>query len=419
MTSNHKNSNIMGRIFSFKGLSAIAAALVVTLLSITPSHAQGILDGTWHGDLDVQGSTLTIVFSIGEKTTLSVPQQSAKDIPALLESSSPVSIKISVPSIGADYQGMLVRGKIVGKFTQSGQEFPLTLEKGELAKANRPQTPTTHEGYSEKEVAFTNGEATLKGTLSVPDKGTGFAVLFVTGSGQQNRDEELFEHKPFAVIADALAKQGIASLRYDDRGFGESTGDPTFATTKTFAEDAAEGIKFLKEEGFDKVGVLGHSEGGTIAFILGSEEKVDFLVSLAGMSQRGDSTLIAQLTHQLRLRGAEESGIKAYVSAYVDQVKAQNNPWMNYFLELDPLPYIKNVKCPSLILNGEKDSQVLPSKNIPIIKDNLKGATIKVYPGLNHLFQHCDTGLGTEYMEIEETISTEVLDDIARWILAL
>ena len=188
----------------------------------------------------------------------------------------------------------------------------------------------------------------------------------------------------------------------------------------TFAHDAEEGVAWLRNEGkFSKVGIIGHSEGGTIAFILGSEDRVDFIVSLAGMAERGDSTLVNQLLHQLKLRGAENKAARDYARAYLSEVKLQGNPWMNYFLDFDPLPYVKGTDCPALILNGEKDSQVLPSRNIPIIEENLKGATVKVYPGLNHLFQHCTTGLGDEYMAIEETISPEVLSDIAEWILSL
>ena len=415
-TSKNTRKSISAKVFS----AAMSFVAVLLLFSASPVLAQGSLEGYWHGDLEAGATTLTIYFNIGENTTMSVPQQSAKDIPATLESSSPISLKISVPSAGIEYTGLLVRDRIVGTFTQMGQSFPLTLERGEPEKAIRPQNPLTHEGYTEKEVSFRSGDALLSGTIAIPDGGSQLAVLFVSGSGQQNRDEEIFEHRPFAVIADALAKQGIASLRYDDRGFGKSTGDLSEATTMTFAHDAEEGVAWLRNEGkFSKVGIIGHSEGGTIAFILGSEDRVDFIVSLAGMAERGDSTLVNQLLHQLKLRGAENKAARDYARAYLSEVKLQGNPWMNYFLDFDPLPYVKGTDCPALILNGEKDSQVLPSRNIPIIEENLKGATVKVYPGLNHLFQHCTTGLGDEYMAIEETISPEVLSDIAGWILSL
>ncbi len=244
-------------------------------------------------------------------------------------------------------------------------------------------------------------------------------LLMVSGSGQQNRDEELMEHKPFAVIADSFARNGIATLRYDDRGIGASTGDLAEATTDTFAEDALKGLEFLRARGYRKVGVLGHSEGGTIAFMLASQGGPDFIVSMAGMAETGEETLMAQTVRIAVAQGLPEDQATAYARQGVAATKASANPWMARFLELDPAEYIKSVTCPVLALNGEKDLQVIAERNIPIIKDLLPSATVRIYPDLNHLFQHCMTGSPTEYYEIEETISPEVLTDMVEWIKKL
>ncbi len=398
-------------------MNRIFIAVAAFLFAAAQITAGQDFNGTWSGDIDVNGSKLGLVFNISDEgCSLDVPAQGAKGIPAQ-HTISDGSLNISIPLIGASYKGMYFMDSFMGTFTQHGAEFPLTLKRG-IPAPKRPQPPSGPYPYSTREVSFESGDAVLSGTLSAPEgSGTDIPVLLmVTGSGQQNRDEELMDHKPFAVIADAFARNGIATLRYDDRGFGASTGDNAHATTDTLAADALEGLRFLRAQGYTKVGVLGHSEGGTIAFMLAADGATDFIISMAGMAEKGETTLHAQTIELAMAQGLDEEQAKLLATQTVAANKAAGDPWMSHFLALDPAPYISKITCPVLALNGEKDLQVIHHRNIPIIRDLLPSATIRTYPGLNHLFQHCTTGSPTEYYTIEETISTEVLNDMVSWI---
>ena len=404
------------------------AIFVPFLLLVAPDSAAQGISGAWKGELDFITSKLAIVFLFdGNKCTMDSPDQGAKDIPADLEFFSADSVSLSNKQLDMKYSGRLKEGKIVGRFSQRGLSLPLILTPGEVVR-NRPQTPTEPFPYRSEEVSFTNGDAVLSGTLVYPEGWNGKkkvpVAIMVTGSGLQNRDEELYGHKPFLVISDYLARHGIATLRYDDRGAGLSTGDASKATTDDFMEDALAGLEFLRSKGkFRKVGVIGHSEGGEIAFMLGARKKVDFIVSLAGPGVQGDSILVLQNINALRQAGSPFTVTKEYIRA---SIKAQNNPWLDYFIDYDPVQDIREIRCPALILNGSKDTQVEASVNIPSIEASLprnrrgryvsKHTEVKVYTDLNHLFQHCVTGQATEYKDIEETISQEVLADIAAWI---
>jgi len=306
-----------------------------------------------------------------------------------------------------------------GTFTQNGMKLPLELKRGP-SKVNRPQAPRPPFPYETAEVVFTNVSdgATLAGTLSIPANAKSVALM-VTGSGQQNRDEELFGHKPFAVIADYLARKGIATLRYDDRGTAKSKGGSLkSATTQDFAEDAAAGIAYLRGLGkFSKVGIIGHSEGGSIAYMLGARGTVDFIVSLAGPAVKGDVLLLEQ---NRALLGDVAKGLTLEQVRNAPTVKG--NAWFRFFMDYDPQPAIRSVTCPVLALNGEKDRQVVSKLNVPALRRALQAnklSTVKTYPNLNHLFQHCQTGMATEYGEIEETFSEEVIKDISDWILRI
>ena len=246
-------------------------------------------------------------------------------------------------------------------------------------------------------------------------------VLFVTGSGLQNRDEELFEHKPFLVIADYLARQGIGSLRYDDRTTGASKGgDVRNATSEDFARDATAGLEYLRNrKAFSKVGIIGHSEGGLIAFLLGAQGKTDFIVSLAGTGVKGDTLAVSQQNRQMELMGEPAD---MTVEKLLQDKPENVIPWADWFANYDPSVNIAATRCPVFALNGDRDCQVISSLNLTAIQRLLpksKKNLTKEYPGLNHLFQHCTTGLSNEYRQIEETISPEVLSDIARWINSL
>lgn len=403
--------------------------LIVFGLFVTSFLASGQqISGPWKGELQIGTMKLNVVFHFQDGgCTMDSPDQGALGLPAELEYMSADSVCVTQRSARITFSGRLKDGAITGHFSQGGLTVPLVLTPGELVRS-RPQTPVGPFPYQTEDVSFTNGDATLAGTLTYPVGWNGRkkvpVAIMVSGSGQQNRDEELFSHKPFLVIADFLARNGIATLRYDDRGTGSSTGDPDSATTLDNMGDASAGLDYLRSVGkFKKVGVIGHSEGGGIAFMLASRKRTDFIVSLAGPGVQGDSILLLQNMNALRQAGMTMRLTKEYVRA---QIKSQNNPWLNYFIDYDPVPDIQEIYCPALILNGGKDTQVEALINIPSIETNLprnrkgrfvsKKTEIKVYPDLNHLFQHCQTGQSDEYPDIEETISTEVLEDIARWI---
>lgn len=288
------------------------------------------------------------------------------------------------------------------------------------AAQNRPQMPQPPFPYQTEEVTFANDEAgaTFAGTLTVPADAK-CVLLMVTGSGLQNRDEELLGHKPFAVIADRLARHGIATLRYDDRGFGESKGgEVMMATTRDFADDAAAGIAWLRQTGrFQQVGIIGHSEGGTIAFMLGGKGVVDFIVSLAGTTVSGDSILLEQ---NRALYG--ELAKDLTIDDIRNNPQIKQIPWYQFFLTYNPQDDITKITCPVMAVNGEKDVQVPADMNLNALRRTLPADQrhlIKSYPDLNHLFQHCETGMLDEYEAIEETFSEEVISDIAAWIQSI
>ncbi len=394
--------------------------LILTLLALLRVcfNATGQnLNGPWNGSINTGGNELLLVFHIEEdKCSLEVPAQAAI-VPAEFRIENG-SIKIDIPTIAAKFDGLFIVNSILGTFTQYGAEFPLTLKKGR-PKPRRPQTPVGPFPYEIREVVFANEDASLAGTLTTPmDMSYDDPILLmVSGSGQQNRDEELMGHKPFAVIADAFARNGIATLRYDDRGVGASTGELINATTDTFATDAQAGLNYLRSIGYKKVGILGHSEGGTIAFMLAaSKNGPDFIISLAGMAENGETTLLAQTEKIAMSQGLSETQAKQYAAQVLASTRAGANTWMKRFLELAPSQYLSKVLCPTLALNGEKDLQVISNRNIPIIRNFIPTATIKTYPDLNHLFQQCTSGDPSLYYSIEETISPEVLTDMIEWI---
>ena len=418
----------------------------ILLLSIALySHAQ---TGAWSGKLDVQGTQISLVFHLDEeKPTVDSPDQGAKGIPIQVTRGEYGSITIKVPSIGATYEGQWLVKQIVGTFKQMGASLPLTLTPG-VEKLTRPQTPVGPFPYATEEVSFANGDAVLKGTLVLPE---GYSrktpvLIMITGSGLQNRDEEIYEHKPFAVIADALARAGIATLRYDDRGFGESTGDLVHCTTEDMKNDALAGIGLLRER-FDRVGVIGHSEGGTIALMLAAENKADFIVSLAGMVVSGKETLLWQnrvslaaagipaetidsyckaletvfdaSTAGMPLPSTSQFGLPAALSQNLSAVMRQlSMPYLKHFVTLDVRPLLGVVSCPVLALNGTKDMQVEAESNLGALRSGLPDNPcnkLETVEGVNHMFQHCQTGMTTEYRDIEETFAPEVLETLVEW----
>ena len=437
------------------------------------------LKGAWKGLLEVGPAKLNIVFHIHDdnNVTMDSPDQGAMELPTKVVCMQEDSISVTMPRLGAQYAGKLVGEEINGTFSQMGHSFPLILKRGEI-KMNRPQTPQPPFEYTTQEVVFHNkgidaktglptegGEAWLGGTLSYP-KGfkTGMPViLMVTGSGQQNRDEELMGHKPFLVIADYLARHGIATLRYDDRGVGKSTGNMAMITLQSNMLDAEAGIDYLKStKKFGKIGVLGHSEGGIISYMLAARGKADFVVSLAGPVLPGDSVLLMQNRDVLTTAGLDKDNVEKYATALsrvfkyrmseqkmkfsnkpeslvpmltmdinlmpelrknlIETVKMVDSPWLVSYLKYDPATDIRKINSPVMLIIGDNDKQVNATANIQAAENILPKAVkakslLKAYPTLNHLFQPSETGSPGEYAKIETTISEEVLDDITSWII--
>lgn len=411
---------------AFTFISAILLAITADIKAQTP-------DGQWSGDLVLgQGKNLPLVLNIGTGSdgkpccTLDSPMQGAEGIKTEVNVLTADSINITVPDIAATYVGRVTKDVIMGRFTQMGMPFKLDLKRGGVMM-NRPQTPQPPLDYTTQEVSFENkaAGAVLSGTLTWPEGYDGKkpvpVVIMVSGSGLQNRDEEVFGHKPFLVLADRLARNGIASLRYDDRGTGKSTGDVSKATTSDFMKDAAAGLELLRsmDGKFSRVGVIGHSEGGLIAFMLAADGRTDFIVSLAGTGVKGDTIIAGQSNDALRRTGRPANVTATDIRK---QAETGGNAWLRYFVDYDPADVIASTTCPVMALNGTMDTQVRPRLNLDRIKSllphNAKNS-IKEYDGLNHLFQHCTTGFADEYGTIEETMSEDVMKDIAGWINSL
>ncbi|MCJ7447573.1 MAG: alpha/beta fold hydrolase [Bacteroidales bacterium] len=469
------------------------AVLLIFILSILLINhqlaAQNLPDnksisGSWLGRITANAVSLRVVFNLTvvEKdsltATLESPDQGVKNIKVGPVKFDGKEIKISAPLLLAEYNGTIKNDTLIeGTFMQSGATMPLNLIKLKAEfTLNRPQEPKPPFPYLSEDVVFNNVRAKidLAGTLTIP-KGEGPfpAVILITGSGSQNRNEELMGHKPFWVIADYLTRNGIAVLRYDDRGVGQSQGSPLNKTSADFATDAEAAYLFLKtrrEIDPELIGLAGHSEGGLIASIVAaSNQNVGFIISLAGPGVRGEQILHRQNRDISLISGADEKQVKegiavnkklfAVLKKEPDNKKAEEqiatvykknlirektppedidkaliqlnsslNPviytWMRYFIITNPAGFWKKVKCPVLALNGEKDLQVATDMNLQSIEKALKSGGNKSvntieFPGLNHLFQHCKTGLPAEYGEIEETFSPEVLKIMSDWILSL
>ncbi len=458
----------------------VSVLLLAAFFATADMYSDNI-SGSWHGTLQVTPQvSLKIGLNIetssdGDATvSLDSPDQGAYGIAGEIRHISQDSIDVAIPGINAGFAGRKVDENIRGKFRQGSMSLNLVLSPGKW-QVNRPQTPVPPFPYTTEEIKFKNGKDStiLAGTLTLPpdaNTNTPIAVM-VTGSGLQNRDEELFGHKPFAVIADYLARNGIGTLRYDDRGFGESTGDAKDATLADFAGDAKSAVAFLRDMSFNHIGIIGHSEGARIAFMLAGKQmpetgpdevifypgRPDFIVALGAPSVRGDSILADQSAAQLRQSGMPESIIADYsdalikmyghfgemnkeeLKALVDAICSQwpNNPiyaslkanlkqiidnsgpYLEYFVKHSPAQSIASTKCPALAIYGGRDIQVSPALNLDRMKELAPSAKVNLYPDLNHLFQHAATGAVQEYAAIEETISPEVLADIAAFINSL
>lgn len=439
------------------------------------------LEGYWQGTLQAGMAQLRLLLKVTrtDKGELAAKvdslDQGANDLPVTKMSLEGSAFHLEMTQLGASFDGTMneAKSEIAGQWKQGGQALPLTFKRVEKpAAALRPQEPKKPYPYREEEIMFENKKAgiQLAGTLTVPASGGPFpAVLLISGSGPQDRDETVFGHRPFWILADYLTLQGIAVLRVDDRGVGKSQGSMALCTSEDFAADALAGVKYLKtrkEVHPRQIGLLGHSEGGLVAPMAAVQSHdIAFLVLMAGTGLPGEQILIRQGELIAKAMGASEETISSNraqqeqlfailkkepdaaaaepklreeLSQLVggmseEQKKAQNNqvegqlkkllsPWFRFFLTYDPAPTLSKVTCPVLALNGGKDLQVPAAENLAAIEKALKsGGNARhreiLLPGLNHLFQTCQTGAPTEYGQIEETMAPAALKIVADWIL--
>jgi uncharacterized protein len=453
-------------------MSRIVILILLAILINTSLKAQDIA-GQWNGFPKVNGVQLKVVFKIiktdeGYISSMDDPEQDVYGIPATEVTFEDPYLKIEVSSLHIEYTGIL-RGNnlIVGNFRQSGKAYEMNL-----LRYARPQEPKKPYPYHSEDVMFENpkDKIRLAGTLTLPEKaGLYPAVILISGSGPHNRDGEFYGHKPFLVLADHLTKNGIAVLRFDDRGTAQSTGDFKSATTEDFALDVEAGLSYLKtrkEIDAKKIGLIGHSEGGIIAPMVAVKSgDAAFIVLLAAPGIQGNDLILKQqelvfMAYGLNggvverrkkiSKGAfdivinipDREILKTILTEYFkksynelpkterpldeeknieQRVTMLTEPWWQFFLRYDPSIILKYIKCPVLALNGEKDLQVTPAENLEAIRkglengDNRKG-TIKELPALNHLFQECKTGSTSEYYTIEQTFSPKALNEILSWI---
>lgn len=430
------------------------------------------IDGTWIGILDAGGMKLRVVFHIvntedGLTATMDSPDQGAKGLPTTSVTRTGTSLKIEAKNLNGVYEGKISAdlSSIDGNWTQNGATMALNLKRTKdeaILEPRRPQVPVKPYPYREEEVRYENKvqDVTLAATFTIP-QGTGPfpAVLLITGSGPQDRDETLLGHKPFLILSDYLTRHGIAVLRADDRGTGQSTGDFSKGTTADFATDVEAGVAYLKtrsEVNSQKIGLIGHSEGAVIAPMVAVRDKdVAYIVMMAGTGVPGDQVIVAQgeaiqIANGVKPeKAAEDAARERDIMKLVETEKDQpvlekelrekmkgdvpdaqigmqisqiTSPWFRYFLTYDPATALQKLTCPVLVLDGSLDKQVLPDQNLPVIRKSLEEAGNKHFeidelPGLNHLFQTAKTGSPTEYAQIEETMSPVALEKISSWIL--
>jgi hypothetical protein len=449
----------------------LSLALLVSGVGISTAAAQEAVVDTWSGSLEVSGG-LRVVFHVergedGLTATMDSPDQGATGIPVSDVTVVDDSVTFSVSRIGGTYEGTLSDDgtKLDGTWTQGGRSFPLTLTPADetaTAPPPRPQHPEPPYPYVETDVTFRNEAAglTLAGTLTRPEgDGPYPAVVLISGSGPQDRNAEVFNHKLFHVLADHLTQQGFAVLRYDERGVGESSGTFDGATSEDFAADVAAAVRFLKTRSAidtTTVGLIGMSEGGMVAPMVHTQfEPVDFLVLMAGPSVPGNEILVEQTAQMAAAQGAspaevdsirsrqrrftnairtatdsagiaerlrpmlEQQGIpKGQVSSRIEQV---TSPWFRSFIRHDPGPVLTQVDVPVLALYGSLDLQVPPDQNAGPMREALRAspsddATVRVMDGLNHLFQPAETGLPGEYAQIDTTMAPRALQAVSTWI---
>ncbi len=476
----------MNPIVRWTWLAALSLSLVpgVARAADAPAPSAAAHDrwlGDWNGALDVGGRRLRLTFHVSRRAdgaltaTLDSPDQGASGIPFDSLRASGDTLRATLLHGAATYLGVLdpASGWIRGTWTQSGLGLPLDLGRGAPPVRTRPQDPVPPFPYAAEDATVVNAAAhvSLACTVTTPPGNGPFpAVLLITGSGPQDRDETLLGHHPFLVLADHLTRHGFVVLRCDDRGTAHSTGSFEGATTADFVSDARAELDYLRSRpdvDRRRVGLVGHSEGGLIApWIAASDPAVAFVVLLAGPGLPGDSILVLQVEALARASGASDSAVAAegaferellarvraggdsaalardlreriaarlriepqYARANADTLAARQvalvlSPWFRLFLAHDPRPDLRRTRCPALALSGSRDLQVPPAENLPAIAAALRAGgnrdwrTVEM-PGLNHLFQTATTGLPAEYGALDETFAPAALDTLTHWLVA-
>ena len=456
----------------------IAVGLVIPCLSLAQEVS---FEGGWTGQLESDQVTLEVFLKLSQvddstmTCLMDIPSQSVKDFPASNVEIDSNRITITWDAAQARYTGtMESTNEIHGLWIQAAVTLPLVLNRAESDEFKRPQEPRGELPYTSVDVSFASAddpEVSLGGTLTYPADGKAkAAMVLVTGSGAQNRNEEMFGHRPFLVIADYLTRNGYAVLRYDDRGVGSSTGQFNGTTSVQFAGDAEGGITYLMNQELFKTkeyGLIGHSEGGTVGILLAAKGDVlDFAVLLASPGVANDELLVNQTAQMHIIRGSspedtrldtsyargvynlmknnpidqpDTTALRALATAYhtdselirsrfanadifyQSQLTMISDPWFYDFVNFNPDPYLRQIKCPILALNGSLDFQVTPELNLGGIEAGLKASKCKDFetremPGLNHLFQPAGTGGMEEYGQIDITVDPTVLSTIQRWL---
>lgn len=433
------------------------------------------LQGTWEGNLHVMGIDYVARITVHERApdkplqaTLAIPQQVSMPLGAeVTVDSDTSSASFSIAALQASYEASLdASGNVLcGSWKQGGMSFPLEMTRTpyeHIMHIPRVQDPKEPYPYHVQEVTFTNHTEgiQLAGTFTYPKEGGPFpAVILVTGSGAHSRDMEIFAHRPFKVLADHLSRNGIAVLRYDDRGAGSSEGNPNLGNSLDFSRDTEAALDFLLAQNVvdhEAIGIIGISEGGMIApMVAHRRDEVSFLVLMAAPGIPGDQLLMSQSEALMTAQGfpqekidaalavnraaydlvlsplegeklaSELSGVMKQLGLSDAEIQGQvamiTLPWMRYYIAYDPSEVLAQTRIPVLVLQGDRDTQVIAHENVPAIEKALHTAgntryTVKVYPEMNHLFQPSATGLPPEYGIIDITMDQGVMEDISSWV---
>ena len=462
--------------------SIILKSTLLIAILINVSLAQDTIDGLWEGSISIMGYDLNIIVKLESSNdsltgTIDIPQQNASNLPLsnIRYDFPKLSFVLEVPNGNAEFDGEIIQDSVKGSFQQTGVKgtFYLVRSSGDSQEVLEDEILP----YIEEEVTFHNGNIKLSGTLTLPEyPGKHPTVVMITGSGPQDRNEEIFGYKTFKIIADHFTKNGIAVLRYDDRGVGESTGNISESTTEDFANDVTEAVKYLQTRNdirYDNIGLCGHSEGGIIAPLVASRYKdIAFIILVAGTGVTGEEIILEQTRLILKTNGMTDEEIKEnseqskilfnllksgkekdeiiselrkqvlgdyedmseeqkesitdkdeYVNKTANSKYAQlTSPWMSYFLFYDPVPALEKVTCPVLMLFGELDLQVSVVQNEKpmvdaLVRGNNKDFEVKTFPKANHLFQTANTGSPSEYAELPKEFVPDFLDFMSSWIL--